>query len=270
MVDNGCSQCVKDSGLPVIASVSGGKDSTALSLWLTEQDIKHERVFMNTGWEHECTYEYINGPLQNKIGNITTIKGDFAMPNLIIKKGMFPSRLRRFCTQQLKIIPIIKYLDKYKDIPINATGIRAAESKARSKFPLWEEDQSIGCYQWRPLLHWSEKDVIDIHRKHGLKPNPLYFMGAERVGCWPCIFSRKAEIRLVADISPERIDEIDVLEEGMANNSTYFHTHGIGDKSGAISIRDAVKWSRTSYGGKQYELFDDRPEGCVRWGMCDV
>lgn len=37
----------------VVCSVSGGKDSAALSLYLTELGIEHRRVFADTGWENE-------------------------------------------------------------------------------------------------------------------------------------------------------------------------------------------------------------------------
>ena len=37
------------AGHQVCAAVSGGKDSTAMSLWLTEQGISHSRVFADTG-----------------------------------------------------------------------------------------------------------------------------------------------------------------------------------------------------------------------------
>jgi hypothetical protein len=37
----------------VIASVSGGRDSAAASLFLHECGIPHRRAFADTGWEHE-------------------------------------------------------------------------------------------------------------------------------------------------------------------------------------------------------------------------
>ena len=58
----------------VVASVSGGKDSAALSLFLSEQGIQHRRVFMDTGWEHPLTYEYLRGPLTDKLGPIEEIR----------------------------------------------------------------------------------------------------------------------------------------------------------------------------------------------------
>lgn len=45
----------KLAGRIVIASISGGKDSAAMALWLIENEIPHERVFCDTGWEHQTT-----------------------------------------------------------------------------------------------------------------------------------------------------------------------------------------------------------------------
>lgn len=58
-------------GRRVIASISGGKDSAAMSLYLHELGIEHERVFLDTGWESPITYEYLRGELPKVIGPIT-------------------------------------------------------------------------------------------------------------------------------------------------------------------------------------------------------
>ena len=59
------------NGRRVVASVSGGKDSAAMSLYLHELGIDHDRVFLDTGWEHPDTYEYLRGELTAKLGPIT-------------------------------------------------------------------------------------------------------------------------------------------------------------------------------------------------------
>ncbi len=203
-------------GRRVVASISGGKDSAAMSLYLTDLGIEHDRVFLDTGWEADKTYAYLRGPLQDKLGPITEVRAPHQMVHLILRKGMFSSRQQRFCTQELKIFPMIKHLNGVIDAgedPVNAVGIRRAESAARSRMPEWETSKGFPCETWRPLIHWSEQDVIDMHTRHGLAPNPLYLEGATRVGCWPCVFARKSEIRHIADVDPARIDLMRRLEE---------------------------------------------------------
>lgn len=99
----------------IVASVSGGKDSAAMCLYLRELglDAQVRRIFADTGWEHPDTYAYLRGPLTQAIGTIYEVMGrDGGMANLIRRKNMFPSRLKRFCTEELKVFPIKAYIDK--------------------------------------------------------------------------------------------------------------------------------------------------------------
>jgi 3'-phosphoadenosine 5'-phosphosulfate sulfotransferase (PAPS reductase)/FAD synthetase len=267
----------------VIASVSGGKDSAALSLWLAENGIEHDRVFLDTGWEHEDTYAYLRGPLTKKLGPIAEVKAPLGMVELIRAKAMFPSRLVRFCTQELKVFVFRDYVTKRieagEDV-VNAVGIRAEESPARAAFGEWEWSDTFDCDVWRPLIAWRFDDVVAIHSRHALAPNPLYLRGASRVGCWPCIYARKEEIRLVADTDPARIDLIRALEAEMTEGRKARGTEGIasyfalekGRTRVAATIDEAVAWSRTASGGKNLAMFAPGPpdEGCMRWGLCET
>lgn len=275
----------------VVANVSGGKDSTAVSLYLHEQGIEHRRVFADTGWEHPDTYRYIDD-LERVLGPIDRVSGDFGMAGLIRKKGMFPGRMHRYCTGELKVKPINAYMAEVDPEwrAIVALGIRAEESKARANLPEWEHDgNALERWTWRPIIAWTLDDVIAIHKRHGLTPNPLYLRGATRVGCWPCIFARKSELRMVADETPERIDEIRQLEvelharmeakkeasdeyRARAEEKRYRPPTFFNGAASMTPIDEAVAWSRTAYGGRQVELFHVMPEdsGCLRWGLCDT
>lgn len=270
----------------VVANVSGGKDSTALSLHLAELGIEHRRVFADTGWEHPDTYAYLD-EIEAKIGMIERVAPLLPMEALVRKKGMFPGRMHRFCTSELKVKPINKHMAEIDPEwrAIVALGIRADESAARSKLAEWEHDgNDMERWTWRPLITWTIADVFTIHKRHGIRLNPLYGRGASRVGCFPCIYARKSEIKLVADIMPERIDAIRSLETELRDRvqarrdaSEEYRDRGYRDPtffskgSEMTPIDDVVEWSRTARGGKQFELFDTEPDpGCLRWGLCEV
>lgn len=272
-------------GRLVVASISGGKDSAALSLHLREQGIEHRRVFLDTGWEHPRTYEYLRGELASVIGPIEEVRADRTMVDLIRSKAMFPSRRIRFCTQELKVFPMQRHVAELaeregRDV-INAVGIRAEESASRSRFSEWEWAPGWDAETWRPLLRWTLDDVIAIHARHGLRPNPLYLEGAERVGCWPCIYARKSEIRHLADTDPERVALIRRLESELTDAATerrgelsersWFQAR-MGGGGEPWPIDRVVEWSRTARGGRQWELFaaPASDTGCMRWGLCDT
>ena len=61
-------QEIKDSNRPIVCSVSGGKDSIAMALWIKEQGLEESNdvhyVFADTGWEHPVLYEYIESTVK--------------------------------------------------------------------------------------------------------------------------------------------------------------------------------------------------------------
>lgn len=64
------------NGRPLFVSVSGGKDSTALGLWLRAQGVRFTPVFCDTGWEHPATYEYINTVLVPLFGAVVALRNE--------------------------------------------------------------------------------------------------------------------------------------------------------------------------------------------------
>ena len=217
------------------------------------------------------------------------------MPDLVKKKGAFPPRVLRFCTQELKVLPIKKFISDFREAhgvePINVVGIRAEESLRRSKFLEWEDGGPMGCDTWRPLIDWLVGDVIEIHSKHNVPPCPLYLREnnpASRVGCYPCIMSRKKEILAVSTEDSWRIDEIrglekevgDALEARLAKKGETLESAGrerpsffqarLGTDEKSWPIDKVVEWAKTSRGGRQFEMFHTSEPGCQMWGLCDI
>ncbi|MDG1481083.1 MAG: phosphoadenosine phosphosulfate reductase family protein [Myxococcota bacterium] len=289
----------------VVCSISGGKDSTAMALLLKEVEIPFVSVHLDTAWEHHLTERYIFDYLPTVLGPISVVqRPGGGMADLVRKSAGFPGGNQRFCTYDLKIGPLKTFLDAMEADPINTVGIRSGESAKRAAMPEWEFSDGLKCMIWRPIKPWSEEDVFAMHRRHGVKVNPLYEMGAQRVGCWPCVFARKSEIKMLADTDPERIDLIRRLEgevqeirrardKQRGREGTHVPTW-FAHKKASWSIDDVVAWSRSTPEDLRYRpLFDGddpasdarnrmvtlrdelfvapvREQGCMRWGMCET
>jgi 3'-phosphoadenosine 5'-phosphosulfate sulfotransferase (PAPS reductase)/FAD synthetase len=283
-------------GCQVIASVSGGKDSAALVLALREAEIPALYVFADTNWEHPETYKHVD-TMRRVLGiDIAVVGHPGGMVAKAEKRAGFPTRMARWCTDELKIREIRKYhndvIDATGQDTICAVGVRAEESQARAALPAWGVDKEWDGFVWRPLLHWTVQDVIEIHRRHGLPMNPLYHMGYDRVGCYPCIYASKAEIARIALDSPERIAEIESMESRFSGlrvernaeaaadgkdkpryaheTATFFQSRDAKTMR-PMGIRELADWATTDRGGRQRVLFDPAPRGgCMRWGLCEV
>tara|TARA_R110000737_G_scaffold25351_2_gene44052 strand:+ start:530 stop:1489 length:960 start_codon:yes stop_codon:yes gene_type:complete len=300
---------IKEGGRPLVVSISGGKDSTAMGLYLIENGF-HETnklsfVYADTGWEHPEVYEYLEKvvePLFRKYGEFHYLRNPKypnGMVDMIRKNQSFPTRIARFCTKELKINPIkihLKSMIKQGEDPINVVGIRAQESLRRSLMDEYDEGGPIGCDTWRPLIKFLLDDVVDIHARYGISPCSLYYKKenpVKSVGCWPCILSPKAEIKAFAEDDQGRLKVIQDLEKeieplvqikaqkrakkdgikfdpDVVLGGTFF---GASKKPYPRSIEKAIDWSKTARGGKQYELFtaqNPAERGCQMWGLCDV
>lgn len=223
-----------------LMGVSGGKDSGALFLWaIHESGLDPARVvvtFSDTGNEHDWTYDQVR-QLNEQHPVIWLIPGlDFW--GLVRRKGMFPSRKRRFCTQYLKLEPARRFAHMLVSAGYDVTmysGVRADESAERAQLPDKEWDGYFALPVVRPLLRMKLADVLGIHERYGLKLNPLYAEGASRVGCFPCINSVKAEMRLVPRVAPAQVEKITLMESWLLTalnrtqkgGGTFFHRNTV-------------------------------------------
>jgi len=141
---------------------------------------------------------------------------------------MFPSRTKRICTKELKIIPSRKFIKEWQMKGyrvVNVTGVRQAESVNRSGEQRWKTSLLFDVNKknkkpyrrakaehvtvFQPIVDWPTQKVYDYHRQNGIELNPLYLQGFSRVGCYPCIQSRVDEVGM---IDQDRVDRITQLE----------------------------------------------------------
>ena len=264
--------------------LSGGKDSTALMLWMVfESGYPRESLrftWADTGNEHEYAHKYI-AYLSERIYPIATIVPDMGFYQLAQKKHCFPSNSRRWCTSELKLKPAKRYLESLKAQGFEVlmhTGVRAAESPDRARMPEREWDDYFECDVYRPMLGKSIEEVFALHEKYGIAPNPLYGLtrtlpwdgspnpfygdGVGRFGCWPCIYTKREELGAMARCDPARVDWVAAQEESVEQVdgdrvSTLFHRSKVplryrskiittdrGEQMAVATIRDVAAWAK--------------------------
>ena len=273
-----------------VVAFSGGKDSLATLLWVIENYGKENLViiFCDTGWESLVTYEHIT-EIEKQIGiKFTVLKSekykDFH--DLSVKKKRVASTKARFCTEELKVKPMIDFILSLKEHCIVYQGIRKDESKSRSQMtqhcqyfkyytqPKREDKKGKLVYDnyrkkdvlahikeysveiTRPIFEWTANQVFDFIKEKGFEANPLYKQGFDRVGCFPCIMCRHKEIVNIAKKYPERIERIKELEEELGRS--FFPPDYIPKWACANGeypmIEDVIKYKNINSG--QEELFD--------------
>ena len=297
-------------------NVSGGKDSTAMWLLAIERGEAVEACFADTGHEHPLTYEYIDY-LESKLGPIRRVQADFTRLlgvkrntvqtkwreegvsediieealsvlnptgnpylDMCLYHGRFPSTKAKFCTQELKVIPIVTQVYgpvlSAGDEVLSWQAVRRDESRGRAKLDEYEDTFEYGyIYRvYRPILDWTVEDVFAMHAKHGLEPNPLYKLGMGRVGCMPCINARKEELYHIASRFPDQIDRVARWEALVAKAHkrrdiipTLFATA----EGKGVGVAEVAEWSKTKRGGRQYDLFrqGDVPMCHSIYGLCE-
>lgn len=190
-----------------ILGLSGGKDSSALAVYLKGRVPEMEYIFTDTGKELPETYEYID-KLEAFLGKpIVRLNADRGFDHwLEIYSGYLPSSRMRWCTRQLKLKPFEAYVGE--EPVVSYVGIRADEDREgyistkpniKAVFPFRED--GIG-----------KADVLRILEEAGLGL-PEYYSWRSRSGCYFCFFQRKAEWAGLYERHPELFEEAKKYEK---------------------------------------------------------
>lgn len=250
------------------------------------QQIEHKRHVVQTKWREDGVDENI---IERALSILHPTGNPFL--DLCLWKGRFPSTMARFCSEELKRNPIIEQvqlplLEDGHDV-ISWQGVRANESRSRANLP--ERDcknvlkNGAELWNYRPILSWTAEDCFEMHRKHGIKHNPLYEQGMGRVGCMPCIHARKDELLEIGKRFPEEIERVAswekiVSQAAKRTMATFFPSTELGESdSTKVNLNDhgiwkRIEWAKTSRGGKQIDMFragNDGPLCSSIYGLCE-
>lgn len=243
------------------------------------RQIAGKRQFIMRNWE------YMGVPLA-RIDRALELLHPTGNPylDLCMWKGRFPSRRAQFCTRELKGNVLDTFMEEAMAAgPVESwQGVRRDESENRRDALAYEPP----CMDrpWaimRPIVEMTAQQVVDSILSRQQRLNPLYSLGMKRVGCMPCINCGKDEIKEIDQRWSGEIDRVreweSIVKQCAKNGAATFFTGPdlVGDKtwmrSERATIDKIVEWSKTSWGGKQFDLERVIPSAqCSSlYGLCE-
>lgn len=180
-----------------VLGLSGGKDSTALALYMKDKVPDMEYFFCDTHKELPETYEFL-ARLELRLGKkIQFLCDERGFDHwLEVYGGYLPSPKARWCTKQLKIIPLEKFIGE--DNAISYIALRADEDRV-GYISTKANIKPVFPFMRAGLV---ERDIIRILEENGIGM-PQYYSWRSRSGCYFCFFQRKVEWVRLSEIHPD-------------------------------------------------------------------
>ncbi|MBC6415020.1 MAG: phosphoadenosine phosphosulfate reductase family protein [Bdellovibrionales bacterium] len=184
-----------------ICPLSGGKDSTALAIFLKDKIPNLEYVFCDTGSELPETYEYLDKLEAFLCKKIVRLNSEKNFDYLLKKHSDYlPSPRARWCTIEMKIKSFEKYIGE--DLIESYIGIRADENRQGY---ISKKDTIFPRYPFK-------EEGIDINGVNKILKDsgiglPKYYEWRVRSGCYFCFFQRKIEWVGLLEKHPELFEK---------------------------------------------------------------
>jgi 3'-phosphoadenosine 5'-phosphosulfate sulfotransferase (PAPS reductase)/FAD synthetase len=205
-----------------ILGLSGGKDSTALAVFMRQKypDLKIEYFFCDTHKELPETEEYLDR-IEVRLGiTITRLEAERGFDHwLDIYGGTLPSPKMRWCTKQMKIIPLEKFIGD--DVAISYIGIRADENRD-GYISTKPNIKAVYPFKERGLV---KADILRLLEESGIGL-PKYYEWRSRSGCYFCFFQRKYEWVMLYETHPDLFAKAVQYEQQHKDGRTYTWTQG--------------------------------------------
>lgn len=201
-----------------ILSLSGGKDSAALAIYLRDRVPDMEYIFHDAGKELDETYEFL-ARIEAYLGkpvHRTTPPNSFDHWYKVYGE-IVPSNHRRWCTRMLKLKPFEDWIGD--DNVINYVGIRADEDRIgyistkpniKAVFPFREDGMVYA-------------DIVRILEQSGVGMPTYTNWGRTRSGCYFCFYQQKIEWVRLKEKYPHRYEEAKAYEKPNKINGNIFY-----------------------------------------------
>ena len=295
-------RCPKDSVVPIFCDTGNEHDDTYAHLIYLEQalDIKINRLKADFAPQLAAKRMFIARDVRtgrDKLGRklrwsnkakrrALSVMYPSGNPflDLCMWTGRFPSRKAQFCTEELKRNIAVAFQLDLLDAGyrvISWQGVRRDESLNRRDA---KKSERVGpnFRIFRPIVDWTAAEVFAFSTSRNVQHNPLYRQGMGRVGCMPCINVSKAELRTIDSRFPEHTRRIAEWERivGMCSKrgfSTFMaaDAHAAKDRREVfadLNIWSRIEWSKTTRGGKQYDLLAHSADSTAcasAYGLCE-
>ncbi|SHN52815.1 Phosphoadenosine phosphosulfate reductase family protein [Geodermatophilus obscurus] len=191
-----------------VCGISGGKDSSALAVYLRDRVPDLEYFFCDTGAELPETYEYLNR-LEVVLGKpIVRINSERGFDHWFeVFRGTLPSPQMRWCTRQMKIKPLEEWLGS--DEAVSYVAIRADEQNRKGYVSTKPNIRAVFPFIEDGIDHDGVMRILD-DAGVGL---PDYYEWRTRSGCYFCFYQRKAEWVGLAERHPELFERAVAIEQ---------------------------------------------------------
>jgi 3'-phosphoadenosine 5'-phosphosulfate sulfotransferase (PAPS reductase)/FAD synthetase len=190
-----------------ILGLSGGKDSTALAVYMRDRLPEMEYVFCDTQKELPETYEYLDR-LEAYLGKpIKRLNANRGFDHWLKVYGNYlPSARMRWCTRMLKLKPLEEYVGQ--DLAISYVAIRADEDR----------DGYISTMpNFRAVYPFKEAGITEADVRRLLDDAglglPKYYEWRSRSGCYFCFFQRRAEWIGLKERHPDLFEKAKAYEK---------------------------------------------------------
>lgn len=206
-----------DKSVRHVLSLSGGKDSAALAIYLRDRIPDMEYIFNDTRKELPETYEYLDR-ISDFLGQpVKHLNSELGFDHWYAVYGkMIPSNHRRWCTKMLKLKPFESYIGS--DPVLNYVGLRADENRKGyiSRKP-----------NITPVYPFQEDGLVlsDIERilnDAGIGLPPYTKWGRSRSGCFFCFYQQKIEWVRLKEQHPHLYEEAKKYEHAHEEGGTVF------------------------------------------------